>query len=250
MKWRFIASCRVLDFGRGEVDFVTVSMRAIFSVFVFASVSSGQIARSDNPWTALFQIDRVLRGADVSGSLAYRSCGFHTKLPDDLPPLRSLANYSGDPSTVLQRMFADDPRMRVTWQGGKVRMMETDVPMDLLNFRIHHLSFYPPDKGDREPVQGPRMALFAILQNPEVQAFKRVHHIGPSLDAGFLSPGDAMSRKPVVHGELKEVTISEALDYVLETFPGFWIYEDCVDNNGERSTYFNFVDVRGPTLKK
>jgi hypothetical protein len=46
-----------------------------------------------------------------------------------------------------------------------------------------------------------------------------------------------------MHGELDDVTVSQALDYVRRTFPGFWIYENCISPEGERSVYFNFVDV-------
>jgi hypothetical protein len=45
---------------------------------------------------------------------------------------------------------------------------------------------------------------------------------------------------PEVPGELNDVTVSQALDYVLETFPGYWVYENCTTPDGGRSINFEF----------
>jgi hypothetical protein len=37
----------------------------------------------------------------------------------------------------------------------------------------------------------------------------------------------SMSPHPSFSGELNNVTLSEALDYMLKTFRGLWIYEEC-----------------------
>jgi len=213
----------------------------IASVFVLLTVCVGQAGKGTVP--ELFQIGRVLRAAHVSGALAYSSCGFHKRVPDDLPPMRVLEHYSGSPIEALMKMFADDPRMLVTQEkGGMVRMMETDVPTDLLSFKIHHLSFFPLDAAESDAVHGSQMAVVAILQNPEVKDFRKAHNIGPFADA-YMLPGNCCSSGRVVHGELNDVTVSQALDYVLQTYPGFWIYENCVDEKGERSVYFNLFEA-------
>ena len=115
-------------------------------------------------------------------------------------------------------------------------MVETDVPSDLLEVKIRHLSF------PVEPMyHGPNMALHAILMTPEVIAFRRAHSIGPlaELTGGFALPGDCCSG-PSVSGVLDDVTVAQALDYVLQTFPGFWLYENCQDTAGRRTVFFNF----------
>ena len=62
-------------------------------------------------------------------------------------------------------MFANDTKMHVTQDcDGKIRMAEIDVPQDLLEVKIDHLSF-PSD------YHGPRMAVIAILQSQEVMHF-------------------------------------------------------------------------------
>jgi len=140
-------------------------------------------------------------------------------------------------------MFDVDPQMRVTQDGdGTVRMVETDVPNDVLDVKIHRLAFYRSDASESDPVHGPGMALFAILRTPEVMAFGKAHNIGglPSPDKGLVLPGNCCGSGRIVTGELDDVTVSQGLDYVLKTFPGFWLYENCRDSEGGRTVFFNF----------
>jgi hypothetical protein len=211
-------------------------------------VGRGQAGKGDDAVPELFRIGRVLRAAHVLGALAYSSCSFHRRVPDDLPLMRVLAHYSGPPVEVLMKMFADDPLMLVTQEKeGTIRTVERNIPTDLLNFKIHHLSFFPSGAAESDPVHGPQMAVIAILDNPEVKAFRKAHDIGP-LDDYHASPGNCCHGGLVVQGELNDVTVSQALDYVLQTFPGFWIYENCVAETGERSVYFNLFEALAPCV--
>jgi hypothetical protein len=45
-------------------------------------------------------------------------------------------------------------------------------------------------------------------------------------------PGQIVTRGPSVPGELNDVTVAQALDYVLQTFPGFWLYQNCQNPDG------------------
>jgi hypothetical protein len=138
-------------------------------------------------------------------------------------------------------MFADDSKMQVSQEpGGMIRMVETDVSTDFLNVKIRHLSFDSYVRGD-DVFNGPNMALHVILSTPEVMAFKRAQNIGPFSD-GFRMPGDSGSNKPRVRGELDDVTVSQALDYVLQSSPGFWIYGNCLSEGGSRSVFIWFFD--------
>jgi hypothetical protein len=136
-------------------------------------------------------------------------------------------------------MFSVDPEMRVSQDAdGKIRMIEEDVPSDLLDVRIHDLRF---------PVEyhGPNMAIIAILKTPEVIAFRREHNIGPEADwgPGISFPSDAFARdKPRVYGDLHDVTVRQALDYVLSTFRGFWLYENCKSPGGGRRVLIGFFE--------
>jgi len=57
-----------------------------------------------------------------------------------------------------------------------------------------------------------------------------------------------------VPGELNDVTVEQALDHVLQTFPGFWFYQNCHDPQGRRkiSVGFakNFRPASDPPLPK
>lgn len=64
----------------------------VASVFVLLTVCVGQAGKGHDAIPQLFQIGRVLHAAQVSGALAYSSCGFHKRVPDDLPPMRVLAD--------------------------------------------------------------------------------------------------------------------------------------------------------------
>jgi hypothetical protein len=87
------------------------------------------------------------------------------------------------------------------------------------------------------------MAVRLILSTPEVEAFRRENKVGP-FPSVFIVPGDADSDKPSVSGHLDDVTVSQALDYIFKTFPGFWIYGNCpAEGNGEkRNVYFWFSE--------
>jgi hypothetical protein len=45
---------------------------------------------------------------------------------------------------------------------------------------------------------------------------------------------------PEVAGQLNDVTVSQALDYILMTFPGYCVYENCTTPDGARAVNFEF----------
>lgn len=136
----------------------------------------------------------------------------------------------------LREMFSVDPKMRVSQDAdGKIRMIEEDVLSDLLDVKIHNVRF---------PVQyhGPDAAVSAILNTPEVMAFRKEHNIGPQVEE-FGYPSEAYApAKPRIHGNLHDVTVRQALDYVLLTFHGFWSYENCKGPADGRMVFFWFVE--------
>jgi hypothetical protein len=251
------------------------SWHVVASISVFLTACLGQAGQGDDAWLRLRQIDKVLQSAHASGSLVYQGyCG--RNLPE-APPVQALVDYSGPPIETLQKMFAYVPHMRVTQEpGGMIRMVETDVPSDLLDVKISHLSLGPitlkpaeeppQTTGDRRmalhwpgqpPVNpnftfrpwikrtrelgGSGIALELILNTSEVSAFKKANNIRPFSTGGFLLPGNSGSSPPV-KGKLDNVTLSQALDYMLGTFPGFWVYENCVDEEGDRRVRFSFFE--------
>jgi hypothetical protein len=167
-------------------------------------------------------ITEVLRRAKISGSLEYwGSCNREGPFPD-FPPVTTLSSPSAPPLQTLREMFANDEDMQVTQEpDGTIRMVEKSVPQDLLNVKIGHISF---DKEHKEglPMYFPTNVLSFITHTPEVATFMKDHSIRRL--GGKLSEA---SSPPRVSGELNNATLSEALDYMLKTFPGLWVYENC-----------------------
>ncbi len=264
--------CRYGEIRRNRTNNCWVFFK-VASVLVFVSCCLGQDRRGGVDSREKGQlILSVLHEGNVSGSLEYwGQCSEQMSHPD-FPKIRTLSNYSGQPDEVLQEMFVDDPYMRVTQEpGGMIRMAEVDVPSDLLDVKISHLSFNPivlkpapesaqapgslhtalhwPGRTPEAPslrigpasitLGGPGMALEFIRNAPEVSSFTRAHNIRPFSTDGWAVPGNSGS-EPAVVGELDNVTLSQALDYVLKTFPGFWVYENCLRSDGSRTVFFYF----------
>jgi hypothetical protein len=66
-------------------------------------------------------------------------------------------------------------------------------------------------------------------------------------------PGQIVIHGPSMPGELNDVTVAQALDYVLETFSGFWFYQNCKNPEGERKISVGFsglVPVSAPSTPR
>jgi hypothetical protein len=211
---------------------------AIISTFMLGTYFVGQERGGAPPGDGYVLIGSVLSKAHASGSLEYWGvCNFKEFYPD-FPKLRAVPDHEGSAVELLRERFSEDPEMRVSQdRDGKIRMVETDVPTDLLDVKIHHVRWLAG-------YHGPNMAVTAIVTAPEVIAFRREHNLGPKEEwaTSFPVSGDALSFKPSVSGDLEDVTVREALDYVLETFQGFWLYENCKSPEGGRIVHFGFVE--------
>jgi hypothetical protein len=185
-------------------------------------------------------VQKILSRAQLSGSLEYWGvCDVSTPRPE-FPQLQPVSGHEGFALDVLQEMFADDTKMRVTQESdGKIRMAKTHVPQDLLEVKIHHLSF-PSD------YHSGAMALYAIVNAPEVIDFMDRSIGRKTAWEGWGMPGQIVIHGPSVPGELNDVTVAEALDYVLQTFPGFWFYQNCHSPGGGRKISVGFLNNLKP----
>jgi hypothetical protein len=183
----------------------------------------------------------VLAKAEVPGSLEYSSeCGSRVY---QFPPANIVWRDQGKPSLqILREVFSADPQMEIKQEAdGTIRMVEKDVPTELLNVKIQHLPF--------KDAYDPNDALGAILSAPEVRSFMRDRQI--HLEPVYLGLLPGFPPKPRPRGSLEEVTLSQALDSVLKTFPGYWVYKSCSDEHGLVSIRFirNFAEYRKQDLK-
>ena len=133
-------------------------------------------------------------------------------------------------------MFTNDEDMEVTQEpDGMIRIVEKSVPQDLLNLKIRHISFDEENK--KLPMSFPINVLWVITHSSEVVTFMKDNDI--RLVPTMMN--EASSPVPRVSGELNNVTLSQALDYTLKTFPGLWVYENCPsDNKYKRVALFTF----------
>jgi hypothetical protein len=177
-----------------------------------------------------------LNDTHASGSLVYSAtCSSHQgRFP--IVPHVHFPSSSGPLVDVLRNMFAGDSNMQATQEpGGMVRMAEANVPSDILEVKIHYISFHATPSDALPTVGGPRLAMMRVLGTPEVKTFMEGHDI--TTGAGRLE--GTYPKLPDVPGELSDVTVLQALDYILKVFPGYWVYENCTTPDGRRSVNFD-----------
>lgn len=120
-------------------------------------------------------------------------------------------------------------------------MIEPGIPADFLNVRIHRITF-KDDLGN-----GPsglftftaNGALWFVVSAPEVGAFSRGHDINVVFSSEIVSGGLYWPPgSPHMSGTLDDVTVGEALDRILHTFHGVWVYENCPQSETHRRAIF------------
>ena len=224
-------------------EFGMTFTRVILTFLILLNSCCSQERGGTDPRAALPILSEILGKANASGSLEYWGrCDVHEPSPD-LPMISYPANDSGATAEVLKKLFANDRWMRVTQEpNGLVRMAESDVPTDLLDVRIKHLSFGSRSE-DSGLFGGPNNAKRAILFAPEVRAYRKAHNIGPFADR-WVGPSDGSSQQKVT-GDLNNVTVRQALDYILQFYPGFWIYENCQNDKSKpgRDIFLRFFQT-------
>ena len=209
---------------------------AIASVFLLTTLLSyGQVKYSDAP--AL--IRDVLRQGATSGSII--SAADDCEMADSQIPVPTSIHapkQTGSTVEQLKDMFSEISGMVVTKDSnGIIRMVQKGVPTDILDLRIRFVVFSPSNAPFPQLFHGPNMALVTILSSPEVRLFMKQHNITPPPSR---LEGHMGQNLPPLTGQLHDVTLSQALDYVLQSFPGYWVYESCTTKEGRRAVNFHF----------
>jgi hypothetical protein len=187
----------------------------------------------------------IFSRANLSGSLEFSASCAGIGHARDFPRLEAPVKWI-EPLQALRDAFREDPKMQVKQdRNGIVRMVETDVPKDVLDVMISHVAFRRSD-GSGGSLYDPQEAMEAILSTTEVMNFRSKNNVsdlyGKALDVGH-APFSAQS--PHVSGDLYNAKLSEALDHLLLTFPGVWVYKNCpAEGNitGRRSVMFSFYE--------
>jgi hypothetical protein len=206
-----------------------------------------QEARTISPSLTGTIMGAVLTHAHASGSLVYSGRCENNGGTFDLPSLKLPADRNTPPLQMLQEMFAYHPKMQVTQDAnGNIRMVETDVPRDLLDLRIVQVSF----SSGSHVLNNGNEALLQIMDTPDVKNYMTVNKIGPMVPGFRLFIGPSSPDAPHISGDLYYLTVSEALDYILKTYPGFWAYESCESGDKGRTVHFDFFPTVPDSVAK
>lgn len=116
-------------------------------------------------------------------------------------------------------------------------MIQSGIPRDLLDLRISEVP--------RFLAYNPKAAAESILWAREVETFMLSHHISRPSEGGAVSGGTPPPPRPF--DSMHDLTVSQAMDRIVKTFPGLWVYADCLQPDGKsRFISFSFFSSRGP----
>jgi hypothetical protein len=193
--------------------------------------------------SSLQPILKVLTKAKLSGSLEFSGNCDSLAFPGypEFPQVQAPSTTGAPPVEQLRRIFADYPAIHITQDSnGAIRMVERNVQTDVLHLRIRHISF-------GGGAYDPNVAVEYIVSTPEINLFMKLHDIQWPFGgggAGNWIAGTIPPTAPHIAGSLDNVTVSEAMDRVLKTFPGLWIYQNCpASNTRKRIIYFEFYEL-------
>lgn len=177
------------------------------------------------------RVSNVLADDRRSGSLVYE--GACTRDEGITESFRVGPSKSGAPAVqALQDAFANEPGLSVKEDAsGRIRVMGGNVHTDLLDLRISQVSFHSE--------KNPRDATAILVTLPQVKTYMQSHHIHFVNAMGELAP---MPKGAHLDATLKNVSVSAALDRIAQTFPGVWIYGECVTSSGERLVDLTFIE--------
>ncbi len=214
---------------------------ATFLIVVFAMVESqGQgSAYYASKQALLAPLLEVLDKAGVSGSLEFSGHCDSFNGPD-FPELRAPMTSAAPPLEAVREMLAHNPSMQVTQDpDGTIRIIQVGVPKDFLNVKIVHIPFETGRPPAHHPIYSANAALVHIWVAPEVTRFIKDHDVEmPAFVAiGAPPPSAASPNMPHISAAaLDNVTVSQAMDYILRSFPGIWYYENCPQTESRHRT--------------
>lgn len=223
--------------GRTEYRYVLFGALILVAAVAVAQEDTLRAQQETMDFKPLLQ---VLDSQKLLGSLEYRGRCTTNHFPD-FPEFKPHSSVSHGPTLeVLSKMFEKDANVSVVENsGGIVRMRQDDVPTDLLDVRIGHVAF----GGGASDIYNPNEAIQIILGTPEVVLFMRQHSMQLPSAAGSVPGGMGHGAEDGTRltGEMNHATVREALDHVLQTFGGIWIYQVCPDRS---AVYIHFYYLK------
>jgi len=172
---------------------------------------------------------RVLEENRQSGSLVSR--GRCTDSGGMTDPFKVATPAHNVPAIeAFRQAFANNPTITVKEDSsGMIRVVGGNVQPELLGVTIHDLKF----QGENDP----REATYKLLASPELKTYMQSHRTEFVTTSGGLIP-PASGRH--LSGTLTDVTVSQSFDRIAQTFPGVWIYQECMTGQGEKRVEISF----------
>jgi hypothetical protein len=168
-----------------------------------------------------------------------------------LPRLHVPETDDSSPLEFLREVFVDNPLMQITRdRDGTIRMVETGILSNLLKTKIRHIHFESRSlPSQNASLMASAAMLRAILRAPEVVAFMESNQLVFPFNGtgGSFDIESSAESGPHFDIDMNNLTLAEALDKVLETFPGLWLYEICT-RNGEKKSVVGiwYFDLQSP----
>lgn len=179
---------------------------------------------------------RVLEKNHRSGSLVFRGmCTDSGGATDSFKVISPVPDVT--PIETLHQALVNNPRLTVKEDSeDMIRVVDIDTQPEILRVKINDLTF----QDENDPIE----AVSKILSSHELATYMRNHHIEFIATSGGLVP------EPSGHhlsATMTNSTVSQSLDRITKTFPGVWIYEECLAQQGEKRVVISFHEFSAPT---
>jgi hypothetical protein len=214
-----------------------VAFSALFLIIALPALGQSRSNRmeiaQEKEYASLSTISALLKEHKVSAIMAYRCvCRDRVMVGLQFPLVKS--NPDSDVLEALTKMLSSNHKFIVSKDtDGVIRIREGDVHQDVLNIRVHHVSF-----NERERVD-PGAAMQKVIESPEVRSYFESRGIETPINDGGLVP-PLGERVPRLLPEMNNVTVLDVMKVMLKTFPNLIVYRECVDGLGHRIVSIDF----------
>jgi hypothetical protein len=136
---------------------------------------------------------------------------------------------------AVREIFAKDKNVRVTEDGGVIRIWIGKMPTAILQTKLGRLALDPKAR------YNPDVALSAMEKSKEMQAAEQaLNYTPPSISSGsFIDPNEKLPHLPAT---IRNATAEQVLDKVAKTWAGdvIVIYGACPEKNKDGEILFVF----------
>jgi hypothetical protein len=179
-------------------------------------------------------INSILIDHHMSAIIEYQCvCADHSMFGLQVP-LRRPSSQTSDVIQALRHALSNDRSLIAQRDtNGLILISDRSASQDVLAIGIHQVAFSENEQ------YNPNAAIERVLQSPEVQAHFEENGIDLPLRSSELI---AVPRKDLPHldPEMKNVTVFDAIQLILQKFPQLAVYRECSGRSGRRTVSIDF----------